>query len=314
MTISDAAVFLRDNDGYLILTHRHPDGDTLGTAAGLCLALRSIGKDAYVAKNPEVVGRFERLVNHLTPPEDFIPRTVISADTATAALFPKAYEELAKMTALSIDHHPGGGGFAKNLLLDTTCAATGELAALLLNEMGIEISKDIAYALFIAIITDTGCFRYECTTSRTLRVAADLKDTGLNTAEIITEFFETKTFSRLALESELLGDIEYDGKIAIIFLTLEKIKITNASYDDIDGISSLPREIAGVEIGITLREENDGTTKVSLRTNTNYSASDICSKLGGGGHARAAGCLVKRDMSEARAEILNAVHELYPEL
>lgn len=314
MTISDAAVFLRENDDYLILTHRHPDGDTLGSAAGLCLALQGLGKTAYVARNPEVTGRFERLVNLLTPPDGYVPNTVVSVDTATAALFPKQFEELAKATALSIDHHPGGGAFAENLLLDTACAATGELVVLLLKEVNIEITQDIAYALYIAIVTDTGCFRYESTTSQTLRVAADLKDTGINTAEIITEYFETKTFSRLALESELLSDMVYDGKIAIVFLTLEKITNTKATYDDIDGISSLPREIAGVEIGITMREEKDGSTKVSLRTSSNFSASAICARLGGGGHARAAGCLIKSGMDKAREQLLKTVRELYPEL
>jgi len=314
MTISEAAVFLRENDGYIILTHSHPDGDTIGSAAGLCLGLRAMGKQAYVARNPEVVGRFGHMVEHLEPPDDFIPKTVLSVDTADSALFPKCFGQLSKNVVLSIDHHPNNGSYAKNLLVDTACAATGELAALLLGALKVKLTHDIASVLYIAIITDTGCFRFENTTSRTLRIAADLIDTGINAAAINTDYFETKTLSRFALESELLRDIECVGKTAVVFLTLEKISNTKAAYDDIDGISSLVKTIPGVEVGITLREESDDSVKASVRTSPNYAANSICSKLGGGGHARAAGCLIKGDISQAREKMLNAVYDLYPEL
>jgi phosphoesterase RecJ-like protein len=314
MTLNEAAAFLRENNGYIILTHRHPDGDTIGSAAGLCLGLRSIGKQAYVARNPEVVGRFERIVGHLTPPEDYIPQTVLSVDTAALSLFPEKFGKLSENVALSIDHHPNSCSFAKHLLADPECAAAGELVTLLLGEMDVKITHEIANALYIAIITDTGCFRFENTTGKALRVAADLIDTGINAAAITREFFETKTPSRFALESELLRDIEYDGKIAITLLTLEKISKTKATYDDIDGISSLVKAIVGVEIGVTLREEKDGSVKVSVRTSANYSAYSICLELGGGGHARAAGCLIKGGIVEARAKILDTIYSLYPEL
>jgi phosphoesterase RecJ-like protein len=312
LTLTEASNFLKSNDNYCILTHRRPDGDTLGSAAGLCLALRSIGKAAYVAANPEAAGRYEVFVRELTPPIDFVPESVISVDTAAKDLLPKAFETLAGRVKLSIDHHSNGGTFSENILLAPECAATGELVVLLLNEMGIALTMDIACALYIAIATDTGCLRYENTTARTLRIAADLKDAGVDTTAINTEFFEKKTFSRLALEAALMEDAEIlpGGRIAVLKLSFDKMMRTNATLDDTDNISALARMIAGVEAGVMLREESDGTIKVSLRTGRDYDAGKICAKLGGGGHARAAGCTIKANINEAREIILKTIEEV----
>ena len=313
ITLTEASDFLKDNDGYAILTHRRPDGDTLGSAAGLCLGLRSIGKTAYVAVNPESAGRFEHFVHDLHPPEGFVPANAVSVDTAAKDLLPAAFGAMAERVRLSIDHHPNGGLFAEETLLAPECAATGELVVLLLNEMGVELTADIARPLYVAIVSDTGCLRYENTTSRTLRVTADLKDTGIDAAIINMEYFEKKTFSRLALEAALFSDVEIliEGRVAVMRLTLEKIRQAQATLDDTDNISALAREITGVDVGITLRQERDGTTKVSLRTGSAYNAGKICARLGGGGHARAAGCTVKCGVEEARDIVLNAVFDEY---
>ena len=311
VTTAEAADFLKNNDGYCILTHRRPDGDTLGSAAGLCVALRGMGKTAYVAANPEAAGRYEVFVRDLTPPANFTPDNVISVDTAAKDLLPKEFETLAERVKLSVDHHANGGMFSENILLAPECAATGELVVLLLKEMGAVLNADIARPLYVAIVSDTGCLRYENTTSRTLRIAADLKDAGVDTAAINTDFFEKKTFSRLALEALLMEDAEIlpGGRVAVLRLTLDKMKRANATLDDTDNISSLARMISGVEIGVTLREETDGTVKVSLRTGRGYNAAEICAKLGGGGHPRAAGCTVRAGIGEARDIVLRAIEE-----
>lgn len=313
MTLAETANFMKSNNDYLILTHRRPDGDTLGSAAGLCLGLQSLGKRAYVAANPEAAGHFERFVKDLVSPPEFTALNIISVDTASKELFPKEFGGMVENVALAIDHHPNGGAYAARTLLNSTCAATGELVTLLLKEMGVDITPDIARPLYVAIVTDTGCLRYENTTSQTLRVTADLKDTGVNTAAINMEYFEKKTFSRLALEAALLQDVELlqEGRIAIMRLTFEKIEKTQASPDDTDNLASLAREIMGVEIGVTLREELDGETKISLRTGHAYDAGKICARLGGGGHARAAGCTVKLNADKAREAILNAIFDEY---
>ncbi len=314
MTLNEAVAFLQTHDDYIILTHRRPDGDTLGSAAGLCLGLRSMGKQAYVAVNPEAGQRFGQYTAPLAPPADFVGKTIVAVDTASTALFPKEFSQYLENIDLAIDHHPNGGAYAAQVLLYVDCAATGELVTLLLHEMQIPLTTDIALPLYVAIVTDTGCLRYESTSSRTLRLVADLKDTGIRTAEINTALFETKTFSRLALEAALLQDLELqdDGRIALMTLTLAKLAQTKAQSGDTDNISSLARQIAGVEIGILLREEEDGTVKMSMRTAPTYDAGKICAQLGGGGHARAAGCSVTMTVQEARHTILQAVQTTYP--
>ncbi|GHV34565.1 phosphoesterase RecJ-like protein [Clostridia bacterium] len=315
MTLKQTADFLKSRDDFLILTHRSPDGDTLGSAAGLCRGLRALGKTAHVAPNAEVGDRFRPLVSPLFPKRDgggF--ETVVIVDTATAQLIPKSLKEYESAIELAIDHHPGGGQYAPHYLTDDTCAAVGELIFLLLTELGVELTPEIAEPLYVAIATDTGCLRYENVTSRTLRVAAELKDTGLATAPINTELFEKKTFSRLALEAALLQDVELlrGGRVAVMRLTREKIEYTDASDDDVDGISPLARQITGVEVGVLLREEEPDDngqpiTRVSVRTGPEFDAGATCAKLGGGGHKRAAGCVLGADLDYARDLVLNAI-------
>ena len=318
VTITETALFLRENDGFLILTHRDPDGDTLGSAAGLCVALRALGKQAYVARDPAAEGRLTALTAKFAPPHGFDARArvIVSVDTASEHLFPKAFACYTDHIALSVDHHPGGGAYAQNALIDPGCAATGELMCLLFDEMGLSLTAEMAEPLYIAIATDTGCLRYSNTTSRTLRVVAKLIDTGLCTAEINTELFERKALSRMALEASLVEDAEFfaNGRVALMYLSNAKIARTHATFDDTDSIASLSRQIGGVDIGVMLREEKDGKVRVSIRTGISHNAREICKRLGGGGHARAAGCVVEASMYDARVIIIDAIKEEYPDL
>ncbi|MCL2084790.1 MAG: DHH family phosphoesterase, partial [Oscillospiraceae bacterium] len=304
MTLAEAAQFIRERDGFLIMTHKDPDGDTLGSAAGLCIGLRSMGKRAYVARDPDAQGRFIELAAGLYPPDggfNLSEAVIIAVDIAAPSLFPAALSQLAEHITLAIDHHPGGGAFAPLSLIDTVSAATGELVCLLLHELGVTFTLEMAEPLYIAIVTDTGCLRFDNTTSRTLRITAGLMDTGLKTGPINTELFERRALSRMALEAALLEDFELlaGGRVAMMFLTREKLERTAATVDDTDGIASMTRRIGGVEIGLLLREEQDGQTKFSVRTGPDYNAGHICAHLGGGGHARAAGATLDAPLAAA---------------
>ncbi|GHV06780.1 phosphoesterase RecJ-like protein [Clostridia bacterium] len=313
LTLTQTAEFLQSRDNFLILTHRAPDGDTLGSAAGLCLGLRALGKAAYVAPNAEIGDRFRPFTEKLFPPNSASFATTVIVDTASTQLIPKSLREYEPSIELSIDHHPNGGAFAPNYIADQSCAATGELVYLLLQELNVTINAEMAEPLYVALATDTGCFKYENTTGRTLRVAADLKDTGLETSAINTALFDTKTFSRLALEAALLSDVELlrGGRVAIMYLTKEKMAAAGATEDDTDGLSGLARQIQGVEVGVLLREQDDEdgqqVTRLSVRTGPRFNAGAICSKFGGGGHKRAAGSTLAADFDYARDLILNAI-------
>lgn len=310
MTRTEAASWLQQQDHYCILTHRNPDGDTIGCAAALCRGLRALGKTAHVLENSQFTARYDSYLSGLTKPHIEPGDTVISTDIAAESLLP--YGEAAAQSGsivFAVDHHGSNTGFAPNLYLDPHAAACGELIYDLLTELQVAISPEIAACLYLAISTDTGCFQYSNTTANTLRVAAALKDAGCDTYAINKIFFGTKTLSRLQLEARLTESMELlaDGNIAVCRLPLQWMDELALTEDDIDSIAGFPRAVEGVEIGVMIRQMTNGSEKISMRTGPRYNASAICSHLGGGGHAAAAGATVAMEFAAARDAVIAAI-------
>ena len=304
----ETAEFLRTHDHYLILNHRRPDGDAVGSAAALCRGLRAMGKGAWVWKNPQTS---QRLSVYLTGLEtEAVPdqATIVSVDMATENLLPMNGAEFIGKTVLSIDHHMSNEGYAAMTNVQPACAACGELLLDILSQLG-PVDQTMAEALYLAISTDTGCFQYSNVTGNTLRAAAALKDLGADTFPINKIMFGTKTIARLRLESALTESIEFyaGGKVGLCVMTNAMLDAIGASADDTDDISGFARNIEGVEIGVMIQELREGGAKISLRTDEAHNASDICGQLGGGGHKAAAGATVPGGVSEAKERILEAI-------
>lgn len=304
----ETAEFLRTHDRYLILNHRRPDGDAVGSAAALCRGLRAIGKEAWVWKNPQTS---QRLSSYLTGLEaEAVPdqATIVSVDMATENLLPMNGAEFAGRTVLSIDHHMSNEGYAAMTNVQPACAACGELLLDILSQLG-PVDQVMAEALYLAISTDTGCFQYSNVTGNTLRAAAALKDLGADTFPINKIMFGTKSIARLRLESALTESIEFyaGGKVGLCVMTNAMLDAIGASADDTDDISGFARNIEGVEIGVMIQELREGGAKISLRTDEAHNASDICGQLGGGGHKAAAGATVPGGVSGAKERILEAI-------
>lgn len=312
MTSPEAAGWLLERDNFLIITHVRPDGDTLGSAAGLCGALREAGKTANVLVNKQTTKRYAPYMSAYYS-EDFSPDYVITADIAAEGLFPGNAEIYKGRVDLSIDHHPSNSGFAKNTLLDASCAACGELIYRLAMDLAGGISAETAKLLFIALTTDTGCFRYGNTTADTHRIASELIKAGAPGAEINKKLFRTKTKSRIIIESEILNGIEFsrDSQIATVVITREMLDRAGADEDDLEDIAAIHGQIEGVVVSITVRELEDGASKVSVRTNKLVDAGAICAILGGGGHAMAAGVTLDGGVWEAKEKILACVDEIW---
>ena len=281
--LRETAAFLREHDCFDILTHDYPDGDTLGSGFALCLALQQMGKKA----------------------RDFETQTVVTVDVAEVRLLGKNRAAYEGRIDLCIDHHMTNVVDAPLRLVDGHAAANCAILYKLFREMGITWTRAIANCLYTGISTDTGCFRYTNTTAETLRIGADIIDIGCDTAYINKVMFETKTKKKLALEREVYDTIEYcfDDRCAIIAVTCDMQRSIGVSDGELEGLASIPRQIEGVEIGITLREKAPGEFKVSVRTNGQVSASALCATLGGGGHSAAAGCTVKGTLDEAKAQL-----------
>lgn len=310
MTRTEFCAFLRGHDNFVILTHRRPDGDTIGSAAALCRGLRQLGKTAFVLTNEQFTPRFGPFLDGLTC--DALPAgaTVISADIASEGLLSFDAVRLQLMPVCAVDHH-GSNSLACPKLVEADKAACGEIVYAVLTELGVTVTKQIAECLYTAISTDTGCFKFSNTTANTHRTAAALIAAGADVYPINKLFFDTKSFARLRLEAKLTDTMEFyaGGAVGVCMMPKSLLAEFTVTEDDLDSISGFARSIEGVRIGIMIREVEDGLGKISLRTEAPYDASAICQRLGGGGHAAAAGASVPGGIEGAKAAILQALQD-----
>ncbi len=311
ITLSEASVLLLSNNNFHILTHRYPDGDTLGSAFALCYALRSIGKKANVIVNGNLPSKFTYLAEGYSE-QEFTCEYVVSVDVAAPSLLGDLQSEYEEKIDLCFDHHGSNSMVAKNIFVDANCAAACEIIHVLIKAMKIKITPDIANCIYTGISTDTGCFCYTNTTAQTHRIAAELIERGCNFNKINRINFETKTRAKIKMERMVYDTMEFycGGKCAIIYTTLAMQKSLDAGDDEMEGLASIPRQIEGVKMGITMREKEDGTFKISVRTNDGINASDFCARFGGGGHVAASGCSIKGDLKTVKYMLIKAAEEV----
>lgn len=312
MTYTEAAAWLRAHDRYLILTHKRPDGDTIGCAAALCLGLRGLGKTAHICPGTGETHLFTPYLEGLLAPEGYEPETVVSVDIAARGLFTKSGQPwLERGIDLAIDHHPSQEFFAKETCLDAGRAACGEIIYDILKELG-QINQETAVPLYVAVSTDTGCFQYSNTTADTHRVAAALMDTGIDVFPLNKRHFRTKTWARLQVERLIVERMHRyeDGKVAVAPVSLALMDEAGATEEDMEDIAAFLGQIEGVETSVTIRELEDGACKLSVRTSGGLNATRVCALLGGGGHAAAAGCTVNGTLEQAEAAILDAIQKV----
>lgn len=310
ITLESAAKMLLSKDKILILTHRSPDGDTIGSGYALAMALRKLGKNVKVDCTdpfPEKYSYFTDKLEKLEFDEEF----VVSVDIADTKLLGEKLSDYADKIDLCIDHHGSNTKYAKEYYVEASAAAAAQVIAKLIRLMNVEFDKDIANAIYTGITTDTGCFRYTNVTAETHRIAADMIYCGAESGMINRLMFETKSRSRLEIERRVMDSIQFylDGRCAIAYATIDMMKESGAVDSDMEGVSSLPRQIEGVMAGITLREKNNGKFKVSVRTTDELDASAICANFGGGGHKAAAGCMITGTLNEAIEQIIEVVRQ-----
>ena len=307
ITKERAAEMLLSMDNILIFAHENPDGDAVGSTCALCRGLVSLGKKAAVWLDGIPKSDIS-LTDGIMFDGSFTPEHIVSVDTADNKIMCANTGSYSKETPveLCIDHHYSNTLYAENVYLDDSAAAAGEAVYDILKEMNVTITKEIAECIYIAVATDTGCFRYSNTTAKTFRTAADMLAYGVDNAEINKIQFETKSKEYAALEKLALSGMEmhFDGRCALIVLTNEMYTESGAVESDTQALSALPRQIEGVLAGITMKEKEKGVFRISVRTNSPADASAIAAKLGGGGHKMAAGCSFRGSREDAVKTVL----------
>ena len=309
MTRNDCAAFLAAHDNFCILTHTRPDGDTIGSASALCVGLRQLGKTAHLLENEEVSPFLSQCVLGMTKPAPEEGDTLISVDVASPGMLQKNAVDLIGKIRVRIDHHASASSFTDAELVDPSAAACGEIVYDVLMAMGAEMTKDIAWRMYIAISTDTGCFRYANTTAGTYRVAAACAETGADLYPITQALFDTTSISELKLQNWMVDNARFlcGGRAAVC--AIPKAMEESVSKEDLEGISGFLRSIEGIKISATLRETETGS-KMSVRAVPGFDATEVCKKFGGGGHKGAAGASLNLPLNEAVDVVAAALEEV----
>ncbi|MCI8386954.1 MAG: bifunctional oligoribonuclease/PAP phosphatase NrnA [Clostridiales bacterium] len=318
LTISDVCDRLETPSSVLILTHTRPDADTLGSAFALRELLRGLGKRCEVINDDDIPKRLGFIFNvpTLRPealPDDFEPDMYVSVDVSASKLLGKLEEEYAPKVALAIDHHVLGTPFAKETFVAPT-GACGEIIFDIACEFAARgkslLNRSAAIALYAAICSDTGSFKFDSVTPETHKRIAALLEYDINHAEISRKLYDSRPISQVMATKVALCNLHFynENRVAVINFTNKMREENNLTREDIDDIISLTRSIEGVEIGISIKQSDDDLTlyKVSMRSNRVADVSKLCAIFGGGGHKRAAGCTVNAENEYAAESMLIA--------
>jgi len=296
---------LESSHSIALIAHIMPDGDTLGSclALGHILSLHGKTIDLYCQDDYPSVYSFLHGINKFHKPEDAYREydlciAIDCSDLGRLGECLKIFEQ-SRQTA-NIDHHISNTFYADINRVETEAAATGEIIFRLFKEMGVSPDYAAAEALYTAICTDTGTFSFSSTTSCSYKIAGELLESGINVEDITSRLYRSYSAAKVRLLGKVLCSLELlaDNKIAILKVTRSMLDESEADDSDTENFVNYARDIQGVELGILLKETNDGI-KASFRTKKRINAASLAEHFGGGGHKRAAGATIDGDMQNA---------------
>jgi len=309
---------LKNRDHIVILPHVNIDGDALGASLALGIALKSLGKSVDILTEEEIPNTLAflpglDLVNHPSREVYEVAVNMDNGDINRLNSRLKYYRQAE--VKLSIDHHATNRVEADYSYVNTTASATGEIIYdLLLNYLGVSLTRDIATALYTAIITDTGGMRYSNTTPRTLEITADLMRQGIDFPLVIRKVFDQISHAKLYLMKQTMNSLRLlcNGLLAVSGLSYDDITLFNARTDDFEGLVNIGRNLEGVEVSLFIREDMPGSFKGSLRSNNHVDVARIAEKFGGGGHQRAAGFSMTGDVESVTKAVIDEITKHIP--
>jgi phosphoesterase RecJ-like protein len=311
----------------LITTHVKPDGDALGSTAAMAMGLKLKGIDSQIVLLSHLPRKYglvytENGIDHIDVekgwPADFrldAFDALIVLDTGTWSQLPGLRERVAhwNVPKIVIDHHLTQEDWADVKLVDTSAGACGEIVEELLGKWGVPLDRKIALALWIALVTDTGWFQYSNTRARTLRLAAELMDIGVDTDRVQQLLYRNERAERVALHARGLQNMELleNARVALIVLRKEDFAATQSSVNDTEDLINIPLQIRTVEVAALLTESPDGgPIRGSMRSKGKVDVARFAEQFGGGGHARASGMKFATSLSDAHQKVVAALSKL----
>jgi phosphoesterase RecJ-like protein len=302
----------------LITSHMGPDGDSIGSQLAMARYAKERGKDVWVVNHGSIPEKYKFLpdVGSILNPNDCSQKQfdliviLECPDLKRTGDVAKLVKEGAKQ--INIDHHPDNTGFGDIVLVDTKAAAVGEMLTEIFLSAGYNLDADVASLLYAAILTDTGRFRFESTTRRTMEIAGRLIDFGANPRQICDNIYFSYTESNLKLTGEAYSKVRLfeNGKVCLISMDKKMLKGNGSALTDTEGMAEYTLYLRGVVVGALLREVEDDFTKISLRSRGDIDVSALAHKYGGGGHTNAAGCTMNMPLASAEKKLLEDLEKL----
>ena len=306
----------------LVISHVNPDGDALGTQLAFAAYLKSLGKEVTLVREEAIPERYQFLpgIEQIRPIDDI--KNSLDIDTVIALECPKLSRAGDIISSLSddikiinIDHHQDNDNYGQIKWIDKDASSVGEMVYELFESFRYQIDEETAVQLFTAILTDTGRFRYESTSGRTMEIAGKLIEAGANPRDICDKVFYDLQPATIKLIGNVLGNAEFidNGKTCLLSLTNEILESEEYSEAETEGIAEYSLYGKGVKLGVTFKERSGGITRISLRSRGNPNVAKLAAEFGGGGHICAAGCSIDKPMSEAKKEFLQKLKEFQVE-
>ena len=305
--INEVVNKIREGSNFLVTSHLNPEGDAIGSALAMAQGLKDFGKEVTVFFEDQIPEIYKFLpfsgeVIHEFDGQDSYGVTVVVDCGELDRVGDKFKSFQNKGVVINLDQHYDNTKFGDINLINGAASSTGEVVYEILSSLPVEISTEIATNIYVAIMTDTGSFRYSSSTARAFFIASEMVKAGVKPWEIAQHVYESYPEKKLKLLGEVLQTLEIskDGRIASIYVTQEMMRRLGATKDLIDGYVNYPRSIAGVDVAFLLSEVSSSKCKVSFRSKGLINVAEIAAELGGGGHPNASGCAVEGTLDEAK--------------
>lgn len=295
---------VRSGSRFLVASHQRPDGDAVGSAVGMALALRALGKQATVvmdAAPPAFLQPF--------PDVDHVRIATSVADSVDASIIMECSSldrtgvaGLDRSPVINIDHHPGNTLYGAVNWIDESAAACGEMVMRLIDVLGVPLTPDIATHLYLAILTDTGSFRFSHLTPATYQMAGRAVAAGADPIWIARTHYDSNSLARVRIFGAVLNgmSVHADGRVAVLSISRAEAVSFGGTYDDTEGLINFPLTVKDIQAVAFLKEADDGSWRVSLRSKGAVDTGAVARAFGGGGHANAAGCSTPGPLDAAR--------------
>jgi len=287
---------IKQRQRFIISSHSRPDGDSIGSELAMALALRALGKEARVVNRDAAPGPLMAFPG--VPDIEIVEKAEGSYDAAIIMecgdLERTGVSGLDRYFVINIDHHPGNIGYGQINWFDSSAAACAEMVFELIRALGVPLSKEIATHIYVAILTDTGSFHYSNISPTTFDICRQLLDAGVDPVLAARNVYDSNNMGRLKLFGAVLSamQIDFTGRIAIVYLDHEMAREAGGTYEDTEGLINLPLTVKEIEAVVFFKQVEGEEYRVSMRSKGDIDIGAIAKAYGGGGHKNAAGCTV----------------------